>query len=37
MESALLMVYGILLVVSIVVLLDWWGRKKDRQSRDRAA
>jgi hypothetical protein len=31
------MVYGILLVVSIVVFLDWWGRRKERQSRDRAA
>jgi hypothetical protein len=31
------MVYGILLVVSIVVFLDWWGWRKERQSRDRAA
>jgi hypothetical protein len=29
--------FGILLVVSIVVFLDWWGRRKDRQSRDHAA
>jgi hypothetical protein len=37
MESALLMVYGILPVVAIVVLLDWWGRRKEGQSRNRAA
>jgi hypothetical protein len=37
MESALLMVGGILAVVSIVVFLDWWGWRKERQSRDRAA
>ena len=37
MESALQMVGGILLVVSIVVFLDWWGWRKERQSRDRAA
>ena len=27
----------ILLFGWIVFLLDWWGRRKDRQSRDRAA
>jgi hypothetical protein len=37
MESALLMIWGIILVVAIVVLLDWWGWRKERQSRDRAA
>ena len=37
MEGALLMIGGILLVVSIVVFLDWWGWRKERQSRDRAA
>jgi|RhiMetdeSRZDD1v2_1073273.scaffolds.fasta_scaffold211764_2 hypothetical protein len=37
MEGALLMVGGILLVVSIVVFLDWWGWRRERQSRDRAA
>lgn len=37
MEGALLMVGGILLVVSIVVFLDWWGWRKERRSRDRAA
>jgi len=31
------MVGGILLVVSIVVFLDWWGWRRERQSRDRAA
>ena len=28
---------GVLLVVGSVVLLDWLGRRKDRQSRDRVA
>jgi hypothetical protein len=37
MESALLMLAGILLVVSIVVFLDWWGWRKEQKSRDRAA
>ena len=37
MVGAFLMLWGILLVVSIVVFLDWWGRRKERQSRDRAA
>jgi hypothetical protein len=37
MESALLMLWGIALVVGVVVLLDWLGRRKDRQSRNRAA
>jgi len=37
MEGALLMVWGIILVVSIIALLDWWGRRKERRSRDRAA
>jgi len=31
------MVFGILLVVSVIVLLDWWGERKERRSRDRAA
>ena len=31
------MLFGILLIVSIVVFLDWWGRRKERQARDRAA
>lgn len=37
MESALLMLWGIALVVGVVVLLDWLGRRTDRQSRNRAA
>jgi hypothetical protein len=37
MEGALLMIGGILLVVSVVVFLDWWGWRRERQSRDRAA
>jgi hypothetical protein len=37
MEGALLMLWGIALVVGVVVLLDWLGRRKDRKSRDRAA
>ena len=31
------MLLGILLIVSVVVFLDWWGRRKERQSHDRAA
>ena len=34
MENALLMLFGILFVVWIVVGLDWWGRRKERQTRD---
>jgi hypothetical protein len=37
MENALGILIGITLVAAIVVLLDWLGRRKDRQSRDRAA
>ena len=37
MMNAFGMLGIILLVVSIVVFLDWWGRRKERQSRDRAA
>jgi hypothetical protein len=36
-ENALLMLAGIALVVWIVVPLDWLGRRKERQSRNRAA
>lgn len=36
MEGALLMLWGIALVVGVVVLLDWLGRRKDRKSRNRA-
>jgi hypothetical protein len=35
-ENALLMLTGIALVVGVVTLLDWLGRRKDRQSRDHA-
>jgi len=34
MADALIMVYGIILVAWIVVLLDWWGRRKARQSNE---
>jgi hypothetical protein len=34
MADALIMVYGIIFVAWIVVLLDWWGRRKARQSNE---
>ena len=37
MANALWMLWGIALVAGVVVLLDWLGRRKDRQSRNRAA
>ena len=37
MENALLMFGGLVLAAGVFVLLDWLGRRKDRQSRDRAA
>ena len=37
MENALLMLSGIALVAGIITLLDWLGRRKDRQSRNRPA
>jgi len=37
MENALLMLGGITLAASVLVLIDWLGRRKDRQSRNRAA
>jgi hypothetical protein len=37
MENALGMLFGIVLLASIVALLDWWSYRKDRKSRDRAA
>jgi hypothetical protein len=37
MVNAFAMLGVILLVVSIVVLLDWRGRRKDRRSGNRAA
>ena len=33
MANALLIVWGIILGVSIILLLDWLGRRKDRQSK----
>lgn len=35
--NALWMLWGIALVVGVVILLDWLGRRKDRQSGRRAA
>ena len=37
MENALLLLGGILLAVWVILLLDWMGRRKDRQSRSRPA
>ena len=37
MDNALLLLVGIAVVAGIIVLLDWFGRRKDRQARDRAA
>jgi hypothetical protein len=37
MENALLMLGGITVVAAVMVLLDWLGRRRDRQSRNRAA
>jgi len=37
MVNAFGMIIGVLLVVGIIVLLDWWGRRKEHQSHDRAA
>jgi hypothetical protein len=31
------MLGGIALIVWIIALLDWWGRRKDRKSHNRAA
>lgn len=35
MVNALILIYGIIFGVSIIVLLDWLGRRKDRQSKHR--
>ena len=35
MVNALILIYGIIFGVSIIVLLDWMGRRKDRQSKHR--
>lgn len=37
MDNALILLWGIALVVGIVVLLDWLARRKDKKSRNRAA
>jgi hypothetical protein len=37
MDNALLMYGAFALAAGILVLLDWLGRRKDRQSRNRAA
>jgi hypothetical protein len=35
MVGALLMVWGIALVVAIIVFLDWWGRRRERRAIER--
>jgi hypothetical protein len=35
MVNALILIYGIIFGVSIIALLDWLGRRKDRQSKHR--
>jgi hypothetical protein len=37
MENAVIMFGGLVLAASVLVLIDWLGRRKDRQSRNRAA
>lgn len=37
MEGALLMIWGIIVVVAIIVFLDEWNWRKERKSRDRVA
>jgi len=37
MENAIGILIGIILVAFIIALLDWWGRRKDRKSHNRAA
>ena len=37
MDNALILLWGIALVVGIVALLDWLARRKDKKSRNRAA
>lgn len=37
MENARLILGGIMVIVGIITLLDWLARRKDRQSRNRAA
>jgi len=37
MDNALLMFGALALAAGVLMLLDWFGRRKDRQSRNRAA
>jgi len=37
MDNALLMFGGVALAAGVLVLLDWLGRRKDKQSRNRVA
>ena len=37
MENALWMLGALTLAASVLVLIDWLGRRRDRQSRNRAA
>ena len=37
MGNAFGILFGIALVVWIIALLDWWGRRRDRRSHNRAA
>jgi hypothetical protein len=37
MENAVIMFGGLVLAAGVFVLIDWLGRRKDRQSRNRAA
>jgi hypothetical protein len=37
MENAVIMFGGLALAGGVLVLIDWLGRRKDRQSRNRAA
>ena len=34
MANALILVHGIIFVGGIVVLLDWWGRRNERRSKN---
>lgn len=34
MVNALLLFFGILLISSVIVLVDWMGRRKDRRARE---
>ena len=37
MDNALLLLGGLAVVAGVITLLDWLGRRKDRQSGNRAA